>query len=432
MVDRASVTTSAAILCLAGKYGIAILPSAPYRHSTIGRLERWHATVGDVLATHRFASKDNEFSMTLPMLKLAYDAATSASADIAPFFVRTGLHANLPTDTLGDFSSDLPLDLEEWVGANLKRLDVTLDAVMQKLRRNAVKRKIESDQKRDVSTHFRVGDRVRLVDGRIMDGATRKGVDRTHGPFWIQEVLPQDNYMIANREKGKLKAPVHLNQLLAAPAEATADTAAFDGARSARRLLKRRVRLLRTDEHELGLAAGEDITEYRVRWCGLGTFADSWIAEDRLREYSSDLLDAYLLQTSSPPLPVTTLSPSLPQPAVQPGALRRSHFRHTAEAQASAPPPLALEPEPLAADSNTQSVQQSLDTFPVGTRVEVLYSGFEAGWWPGAVTRSRSSASTPPFPILHVVFDDPRYLGKSRVVKPWKEQVRKPSPSNAE
>jgi len=51
LVDRAAVTTSAAILCLAKKYGINILPSAPYRHTTIGRLERWHATVGDVLAT---------------------------------------------------------------------------------------------------------------------------------------------------------------------------------------------------------------------------------------------------------------------------------------------------------------------------------------------------------------------------------------------
>ena len=40
LVDRAAVTTSAAILCLAKKYGINILPSAPYRHTTIGRLER--------------------------------------------------------------------------------------------------------------------------------------------------------------------------------------------------------------------------------------------------------------------------------------------------------------------------------------------------------------------------------------------------------
>jgi hypothetical protein len=269
VVDSAAVTTSAAILCLARKYGIAILPSAPYRHSTIGRLERWHATVGDVLATHRFASHDDEFSMTLPMLKLAYDAATSASADIAPFFARSGFHANLPIDTLGDFAADFPTDLEEWMRANLKRLDASTDAITLKLRRNAVKRKVELDRKRDVSTHFnKPGDRVRLIDGRIMDGTTRKGVDRTHGPYGIQEVLPKDNYMIASREKGKLKTPVHLNQLIAAPSEATANTAEFEGARHARRLLGRRVRRLRGDKHELGLAAGEEIIEYRVKWCG--------------------------------------------------------------------------------------------------------------------------------------------------------------------
>jgi hypothetical protein len=305
-----------------------------------------------------------------------------------------------------------------------------------------VKRKIASDSKRDVATHFKVGDRVRLIDGRILDGATRKGVERTSGPYWIREVLQQDNYMLGNRAEKRLKMPAHLNQLVAAPAEAIADTADFEGARSARRLLSQRVRKLRSDDHELGLAAGEEVTEYLVRWCGLGQFANSWIAETRLREYASAMVDEYLLEAQDPPDKVSTLLPDIPQPAVRPGALRRSHFRRTAEATGPAatpdtvsiPPPIdpPLSVSDTSNDDAAQAAQAALIIYPDQTRIEVLYSGFEAKWWPGTVTRSRVSGTSSPFPILYVVFDDPRYASKEHVVRLWKADVRKLASSTSE
>ena len=432
LVDRASVTAGLALTVLSKQYGIHILPSAPYHHRTIGRLERWHATVGDVLATHRFAAKDDEFSASLPALKLVFDAATSSSTGFSPFFVRAGYHPRLPSDTLGDFSSDLPKDLEDWVSRNLQRLGVTLDAANLVLQKNAVKRKIETDRKRDVTTHFKVGDRVRLVDGRILDGATRKGVERTVGPYWVLKVLPKDNYILTNRERNFRKTPIHLSQLLGAPAETLEDSAEFEGSRSVRHVLNRRVRKLRSTDDDLGLAAGESVVEYFVQWCGLGKFANSWVEEARLREFASDLLEEYLAAQVKSEDPEVTSVPTDSQPAVKPSAKRRPHFRRTAE---SASVPSALEQpeqqesrleEVLEADVIKEAALEVLREFPVDAQVEVLHGQFEGTkWWPAVVVESRLAEATPTFPILRVIYDDPRYP-RRYVVRPWKVSVRQP------
>ena len=437
IVDRASVTASGALSVLSKSYGIHILPSAPFHHKTIGRLERWHATVGDVLATHRYSSKDDEFSASLPALKLVFDAATSSSTGFAPFFVRAGYHPRLPSDTLADFSSDLPPDLEDWVTRNLQRLGVTLDAANLVLRKNAVKRKIEADRKRDVTTHFKVGDRVRLIDGRILDGATRKGVDRTTGPYWILRVLPKDNYILTNRERNFRKTPIHLNQLVGAPTETWENAAEFDGSRSVRHILNRRVRKLRSTDDDLGLAAGESVVEYFIKWCGLGKFANSWIEEARLRSFASDLVEEYLAARSQTSPPVISSVPTDSQPAVESAARRRRHFRRTTDlaplesngnAGSSVQPEL---PEPGLDEASEAGVQKEaalevLREFPVGTRLEVLHGHFEGTkWWPGVVVESRLAEATPTFPVLRVVYDDPRYPRKY-VVRPWKVAVRRP------
>ena len=430
LVDRASVTAGGALSVLSTKYGIHILPSAPYHHKTIGRLERWHATVGDVLATHRYSAKDDEFSASLPALKLVFDAATSSSTGFAPFFVRAGYHPRLPSDTLHSFSSDLPQNLEEWVARNLQRLGVTFDAAGLVLQKNAVKRKIEADRKRDVTTHFKVGDRVRLIDGRIIDGATRKGVDRTTGPYWISRVLPKDNYILANRERNFRQTPIHLTQLIAAPIGTSEDSAEFEGSRSVRHILNRRVRKLRSTDDDLGLAAGESVVEYFIQWCGLGKFANSWVEETRLRDFASDSLEEYLAAQTEPTVPVTSV-PVNPQPAVAPAARRRRHFRRAAEAAPLSSIPEQPEQSELGVEIVPEvSVQEGaalevLREFPVGARLEVLHEQFEGTkWWPGVVVESRLAEATPTFPVLRVAYDDPRYPRKY-IVRPWKVSVRR-------
>ena len=87
----------------------------------------------------------------LPLLELAYNATVNATTGYSPFFVVHGRRCTLPADVLfGDaFKNYKP---SEWVAARLKELEVTYDAVCQRLRVHSLHAQLKYDLKREVST----------------------------------------------------------------------------------------------------------------------------------------------------------------------------------------------------------------------------------------------------------------------------------------
>jgi DNA (cytosine-5)-methyltransferase 1 len=333
--DQGSNFVSRAIRLLYARYGIRISHGTAYHHRTIGLVERWHSCVKALLLSERFAvGKDASSVWTdyLPIIQLAFNATVNATTGFSPFFVVHGRHCRLPFDSVVG-SRALPKELPDWVTKHLERLGVVYDAVAAKLKLNALHRQKVFDLRRDVRVHYREGDKVLLLKGSVVDKKITKTEYATDGPYLgpyvIHQAAGKDNYYLRDFRTRRLKQePVNVERLFPYPTPPAPHEREGDRY-PVRCVVGRRTAKLESADHAAGLAKGDEVVQYRLRWVGYPSSADVWRSWHYLGDIK-ELVDAYDQRQGRPVEQAPTHSrdsAALPQVAADAKAQRRKHFR---------------------------------------------------------------------------------------------------------
>ena len=477
--DRGSAYISSALRALYKRYGIRVSASSSYHHQSVAVVERWHATLKQLLRSQRIASKDDQWHLHLPLLELAFNTTVNAVTGYSPFFLQYLRHAVLPTDMLntdplpdsGKDGSKIP----EWVMDHLQRLRVAYDSTNSSLHANSLHQKKKYDLRRDVNASFSPGDRVLLIKGRYVDKKLAKAENPTQGPYTVESRLPRDRYVLTDLHTRRLHNVVHVSRLLLYPNRAAAQPATDSARFPIQSIVGRRVTT--AVDRDLGSPAGVPRLEYKVKW--IGNWPPTWRSIEFL-DNVQEMVAAHNRQQNAKgnPLPLehqSLLPPLLqnetdrPLPLPDPKAVKFGHFRSpahpppppitapspAASAPLALPPPRQdldylgdpLQPAPAAPlllppvseqkPSSTSSsphpsstpvtslpmatAPQPLDLsdkFPVGSRVDCFHP-YEKQTWRGTVVKSSiyqpRASAERAERRIVVVLDDPAYAGEEFV-----------------
>ena len=446
--DQGSNLISKAVQVLYERMAIKMKVGTAYAHQLVALVERWHRTLGQLIKTHRAAvskaSWGSKWYRCLPLMVLAYNATINASTGYSPFFLQHLRHARLPSDYQRAELPELPKDLPSWVQQRLDDLNVVYDAATRSLRLNALSAKRRYDLRRDVVTWFKPGDRVLMIKGEAFDsGAVKaKAALPNEGPFTVLKALPHDRYMFSDLKTRKFRDTVHVSRLIpyfSAEPETSSRWMVGDspmdqvggGQWPVQSLVGRRVRTLEKRDNALGLPAGAQVVEYKIRWVGFLQSHDRWrpiqylsgIFElvneyDRHNPFSpSDMVD-------TPSEVVDRPDDAVPGPTSE--AYARKHYR--AHANKGPPPDPSTRAGPTSepkrvSQLTTQSqhcvespeelrakLDSSLAQLPVGVRVRVHFPK-EDSWYTGTVRKSWLPrwrvATKQPAHHVWVEYDDP-------------------------
>ena len=308
--------------------------------------------------------------------------------------------------------------MPDWVSQSLDQLQVSFDAVNQRLKVRALKAKKIWDLKHDVVTSFSPGDLVLVVKGSVIDGNHPKGEEPMHGPYTVRRRLARDNYQLADLRNNRLHDEFPISRLRPYPSRRlrSEDSELYP----VQAIVGHRIRQVPINaKGSLAPMAGQSLVEYRIRWSGFSKSYDSFRSAQFLSN-AFDLVSAYRemrRQKGLSPLPDEDPSPELEdhaigQPEVDPDAKRKPRFR--ADPSSMREPSVTL-PDRQAGRSDPQSSGDHIgtssldDIFPVGTRVQVRYSD---GWWTGTVCETYVSKATSKRPSerrLVIQYDSKEY-----------------------
>lgn len=376
---------------------------------------------------------------------LAYNATINALTGYSPFFLQHLRHARLPSNYPHADIPELSRDLPEWVQHPLDDFNVVYDTAARSLHLNALSAKRRYDLRRDVNTWFKPGDRVLLVKGVTFgsNAVKPKAELPNEGPFTILRALPYDRYMLSDFKTRRFRGTLHVSRLLpyfdAEPETSSrwmGGSSPWDktgGRWPIQNLVGRRVRTLKKRDDELGLPAGAQLLEYKVRWVGCAQNHDRWREIQHLdgifelvNEYDrhnpftpSDAIDNAMKVVDCPEGP-------LPEPAEE--ARSRIHYQFHSNKGPPPDPSARAIPLPLlsgvnhaathpqnhieSAEELREKLDDSLARLPVKTRVRVHFPRDDT-WWTGTITKSwlpRWRIATEKLAHhIWVEYDDPRY-----------------------
>ena len=346
---------------------------------------------------------------------MAFNATVNSTTGYSPFFAIHGRHCRLPFDSLMSGAPTLEeRDLPAWVIENLRRLEVTYDAVSKNLKLNALHRKKAFDLKRDTQYRFKEGDSVLLLKGTYVDGNLTKKEFATEGPYegpyTISARLENGNYRLRDMKTRRLHDEVHVERLQIYPkGEESKDIERYP----IKCVNGRRVVKLDKADRDLGLPKGTEQLQYRVRWQGHPGFTDTWRSVaylDRVKE----LIDAYEARVG--------IQGKVERVHNRDAAIdledtgdnkhpKRRFFRGRPESSKNVEVDVVPQ-EPVPTTEPVDPVEpvtldDTLDAFPAGSRVEVQYG--DGTWWKGTVLRTYVSRTAHPERIIIVEYDDKRW-----------------------
>ena len=430
--DRGSNFISAAIKQLYQRMHIKINAGTAHRHQLVALVERWHATLKQLLLSQRAAGADDDWPSRLPLLELAYNAAHCDSIGYSPFFVDCLRQCILPMDSMTSEPSANDVELPEWVAKVLESQRVVYDATTRTLRQHALSAKKRYDLKRAVTIKLKPGDAVWAIRGEIMDKSPlAKATVPTEGPFVVARVLPHDRYVINNLRTRRIHNIMHIERLIPVPkynpetSQWMLSTGPDGGQWPVRSIVDRRVK--------------NGCVEYRVRWLGFPKSWDKWLPIDNLHSIL-DLVSLYDKRHgfTTPPLETEPRASDDAPPPASAEAVARRHFRHNPSTASS---PKTVDVLPTVPEPDVQQPSQNMqlpdtsDTFPIGTRVDVEFPR-EGRSWTGTVVKSRvyrpRTLAALPERIITVVWDDPAYSGEECEVGLTNSIVRRHQPPRAE
>ena len=393
--DRGSTLIAEVVHQLYTKYEIVMKAGMAYNHNSAALTERWHSVLKALLATHRLASKDDQWHLYLPLLELAYNDTINATTGFSPFFVEHLRHADVPTDLSSGRPHHGP-PLKEHVQRHIERAQLVWAVVAHELDVHALNAKAAADLKREHKIKYFPGQQVLLVRGEHIDGNLPKVEDPTEGPFTVLRALAGGQYVLGDLRSKRMHDVVTEKRLVPYPSRRLNSAEELAARHTVDRIVDRKL--------------GDDgqTLYYRIRWSGFSKNYDSWRSMEYLHEVAP-LVAAYNrlvpLPETHQPLHLSPVDSDVVQPPPQPEALRRRHFRPL-DGGNRAPPAAAPNSDDL------------LTSYAVGTRVEMLYS--EEGvlaWYRGTITRCSAALSRDRKPDLSfsLLFD-----GDNRTYGPYK------------
>lgn len=273
-----------------------------------------------LLLAHRASAPDLDWARSLPFLVLAFNTVANQCTKLAPSFAINLREVRLPADVLHSSpSTDTTADhLPTWVAEMLSAARISYNSLAQTLHLNSLANKKKFDLRRDVSISYKLGEKVLVVKGLLIDNNLPKGEIPTTGPYTVCEVLPHDNYLLSGPGSRQFRTPIHVERLLPYYEERTAESSA-----------RTPVECIVAHRHRTLPGSPGPVREYCVRWLGFGKNYDRWLEPEYLTDIPH-LLEVYHrvhgLEDLVPPFATNPVRPTnLPPPSAE--ALNRRHFR---------------------------------------------------------------------------------------------------------
>jgi hypothetical protein len=185
--------------------------TSPYHPQTDGMVERFNATLEDMLSAY-VSKHQNDWDVYIPYVLFAYRASLHPSIGDTPFYMMFGRDARYPAEiknqVLNRPSSTNPADHRHELTVRLQEAKEVASASLQKA---FEKHKKYYDRHRRVA-EFRPGDLVWLYQPEAPT-VTPKFRRPWEGPFRIQEKKNAQNYKLTDIGTRRFSAVVHVSRL---------------------------------------------------------------------------------------------------------------------------------------------------------------------------------------------------------------------------
>ena len=316
--------------------GIQLVPSDSHMHNVAGLVERFNASIKDLLKVYMQDTHDEDvigprWWRYLPYALLAHNSTINCDTGYSPFYLMYGRDPNLPLqNTLLPYDVERHCDASAYVQTHLKALHQAWTASREALAANAAAVRDRLNLSRDVEFKLSVGDRV------LIKKPNYSGLEVPyHGPYRVSAVLPNDRVQIRDLHR-VMHDCFHISRLKLYP---YVDNDGNMAANSDEYLIEN-IRAHRRTSH------GEH--EYLIKWVGFNQTYNTWLHEADLNVAALELVAAYWkLHREEPDITASTSSAATTNKV----PTFRSHEKHHRDAapddfqpDGAAPPPLARRP----------------------------------------------------------------------------------------
>jgi len=213
--DKGTHFTAQLIKTICSRLGSDQRHSTAYHPQTQGIVERFNATLLDLLAKH-CSSDQTDWDAALPLLAWAYNSSVHPATGLSPFEV---IHGTVPRSVF-DLALEVPMQpgtasasVVEYVERLRERLISTRSLVLNMLdqARDRYRRAYDS-RHRDIV--FSVGDEVMLHTPVPRKGISPKLQNLWTGPWTVIEVVNRLNYVIELNKKRQLVSITRLKAVI--------------------------------------------------------------------------------------------------------------------------------------------------------------------------------------------------------------------------
>ena len=194
--------------------------TTPYKPSTNGNIERFHATMHSMLAK-LISENQRDWDQKLPAVAFAYRTSVQEATGFTPYFLLHGREARIPADLIygSPPDSDHSTELSEFVMRQRDVFHEAYELTRQHLGLAARRRKHQYDL-RIRSQKFPVGSFVWVYVPRRKSGRYQKWRSPYQGPFLVLKQLGPVNYLVQRSARSqpwvthadKLKPCLHPEQ----------------------------------------------------------------------------------------------------------------------------------------------------------------------------------------------------------------------------
>jgi len=177
--------------------------TTPYKPSTNGNIERFHATMHNMLAK-LVSENQRDWDQHLSAVAFAYRTSVQESTGFTPYFLLFGREARIPADLVYGPPPDAPRQdgLPEFVTQQRETLDSAYQLARKHLGTAAQRRKRQYDL-RTRNQEFPVDSMVWVYVPRRRVGRYQKWRSPYQGPFRVLKRLGPVNYLVQRSPKSK-------------------------------------------------------------------------------------------------------------------------------------------------------------------------------------------------------------------------------------
>ena len=194
---------------LCDRLGVDKIRTSPYRPSTNGNIERFHATMHALIAKW-VHSNHRDWDTKLPAVAFAYRSSVQESTGFTPFFLMYGREARIPADLVYGEPQIEDQDVD-FITRQQENFSEAFTLVRQNLAQAARRRKNRYDL-RSKPQKYPIGSKVWCYVPRRYKGRYQKWRSLYQGPFEIVEQLGPVTYRIRRDNRSRTWV-VHVDKL---------------------------------------------------------------------------------------------------------------------------------------------------------------------------------------------------------------------------